>query len=805
MNRYLLLGIIFLATLCYNTTATGQDDNKGQLVRGSVLDKFSIVPIEGVVVELLNHSPRITAISDADGHFVMRNVPVGRQRIRIEQDGFYEEMISILVDAGKEVVIEVLLEENYAPVKAITFKESEEVEKEEEKEEERLRNSRMEPTNKMTTVSYRSFKVEEVLRYPGALEDPARLIANFPGNYNIDDPQNYIVSRGNSPFGIHWEVEDVPMDNPNHFGRLGNSGGITSILNTNLLADSDFLNGAFSAEYGNAFAGVFDINMRKGNDQRFEFTGELSLLGAKVVLEGPLSKGGASFMVSFRYSVLRLMTVLGVNIGSGSSPAYGDLNFKVDIPTNGAGDFSIFGIGAAADVAFLASEYDPNDIFATENVDIYTGTQTGVVGVSHKKFIKEKSYLKTTASYLYENYTSNKDSLDQALFGAKIPYYKSNVLRHRVGLKTTLNTKFSNQLTFRAGGYGYLFFFDIKDSNLLNGKLVRESDDALFHLGGFAQVQYKVLPRFTINLGVHAQYFSLNKHSWAVEPRVALNWYLGKRHQISLGYGWHSKIQPFSVSFYVEPEANATYNTSNRDLGFIRSHHLVLSYDLYLAEQWALKANVYGQYHTNIPVTIAPSSFSLINHGIYETPQQSDLIDNGVAFNAGAELSVEKFFSNGYHGIISGAYFRSRYQGSDNVWRNTAFDVQYVVQLLAGKEFKIGKQKRNAITLDLRVNHRGGTPYIPILLDESIAQGREVRDYQNSYSARNNAYTRIDVKVGARFNAKRKKISHYFFIDFINVGLFKNTRQVQYDVDQQKIVQREQFGLIPNVFYRIQF
>lgn len=803
MNRHLNLGVLLLL-LC-STMANGQSKNKGQLLRGSILDKFSNVPIEGALVELLNHSPRITAISNAEGSFEMKDVPVGRQRIRIEHEGFYENIVSILVDAGKEVVLDIPLEEKYEAVATVTTKRKI---KHKNKDKRRLRNNRLEPSNKMTTVSYRSFEIEEVNRYPGGLEDPARLITNFPGMYNIDDPQNYIVSRGNSPFGIHWEVEGVPMDNPHHLGRIGNSGAIFPILNTNLLANSDFLNGAFSAEYGNAFAGVFDINMRKGNNQRFEFTGELSLLGAEVFLEGPFKKDGASFMISYRYSVLQLIKILGFDTGSSSSPAYQDLNFKIDIPTKSAGHFSIFGIGGIADVAFFADKYDPNDVFAKENVNIYTETQLGLVGVAHKKFIKEKSYLKTTISYLFENYTSNKDSLDQAILGAQIPYYKSRVMRHRGGLNTVFNTKINTQLTFRAGGYGYLFFFDIKDNDLLTGRLVYDSDDILFHVGGFAQVQYKLSPRFTINAGVHAQYFSLNNRSWAVEPRLAFNWYLGKRHQISLGYGWHSKIQPFSVSFYVEPEVGTSgsiYNTSNRDLGFIRSHHLVLSYNLYLAQQWALKANVYGQYHTNIPISMTSSSFSLINHGIYETPQMVDLVDDGIAFNAGGELSIEKFFSNGYHGIVSGAYFRSRYQGSDGVWRNTAFDVQYVVQVLAGKEFKIGKQKRNAITLDLRLNHRGGTPYIPILLEESIAQGREVRDYKNSYAVRNESYTRIDVKVGARFNPRKKKISHYFFIDLINVGLFQNARQVRYDVDQQKIVQGDQFGLIPNLFYRIQF
>ncbi|MFT7073503.1 MAG: hypothetical protein ACJAX3_002500 [Patiriisocius sp.] len=45
------------------------------------------------------------------------------------------------------------------------------------------------------------------------------------------------------------------------------------MLNNNILANSDFFTGAFPAEYGNALAGVFDLKIRNGNDEKFEFMG----------------------------------------------------------------------------------------------------------------------------------------------------------------------------------------------------------------------------------------------------------------------------------------------------------------------------------------------------------------------------------------------------------------------------------------------------------------------------------------------------------------------------------------------------
>jgi hypothetical protein len=126
------------------------------------------------------------------------------------------------------------------------------------------------PLNDMSVVSARAFTVEETQKYPAAINDPLRMATNFAGVASLDDGMNQIVIRGNSPTGLLWRMEGIDIPNPNHFAAKGSSGGGISILSSQLLSNSDFITGAFAADYGNALSGVFDLSLRKGNNEKRE-------------------------------------------------------------------------------------------------------------------------------------------------------------------------------------------------------------------------------------------------------------------------------------------------------------------------------------------------------------------------------------------------------------------------------------------------------------------------------------------------------------------------------------------------------
>lgn len=69
---------------------------------------------------------------------------------------------------------------------------------------------------------------------------------------------------------------------------------------------------------------------------------------------------------------------------------------------------------------------------------------------------------------------------------------------------------------------------------------------------------------------------------------------------------------------------------------------------------------------------------------------------------------------NGFYYMITGSLFKSKYRGGDNVWRNTRLDKNYLLNLLAGKEWMVGKLKQNVLSLNGRLFFQGGERYTPV-------------------------------------------------------------------------------------------
>nr|MBP8917628.1 carboxypeptidase-like regulatory domain-containing protein [Chitinophagales bacterium] len=244
-------------------TITMYGQNLTQTVRGQVIDNQSKTTLPGVNIIVLDVNPVIGAVSDMDGYFVIENVPIGRISIQATYVG-YEPFIAnnLELTSGKELMLNFEMAEQVVKMEEVVIKASDD---------------KIETNNEMTTVSARQFTIEESMRYAGARNDVSRMAQNFAGVRGANDAVNDIIIRGNSPVGLLWRLEGIDIPNPNHFGDFGSTGGPVSMLNNNVLANSDFLTGAFPAEYGNGISGVFDLKMRNGNYEKHEFLGQVGL------------------------------------------------------------------------------------------------------------------------------------------------------------------------------------------------------------------------------------------------------------------------------------------------------------------------------------------------------------------------------------------------------------------------------------------------------------------------------------------------------------------------------------------------
>jgi hypothetical protein len=264
-------------------------------------------------------------------------------------------------------------------------------------------------------------------------------------------------------------------------------------------------------------------------------------------------------------------------------------------------------------------------------------------------------------------------------------------------------------------------------------------------------------------------------------------------------------MQPINVYFLQSKdfEGNTFYN--NKNLDFTKSHHFVLGYNLQPFTDWRIKTEVYYQSIFNVPVTSFSSSYSMLNTGsTFKTDLTDSLINNGTGSNYGVELTVEKFFSKGYYGLITASIYNSNYKGSDGVSRNTAFNGRYVYNILAGKEWKIGNEKRNRFSVDVKFTNAGGRAYTPIDLTSSKAIGHQVLS-TDAYSGYYANYYRLDLKVGFTLNSGKRKIAQTLSLDLQNVTNHKNVFSQSFDNKMQDISTTYQLGFFPNLVYKIQF
>lgn len=789
MKTYLTILFLVLQVLYYAQDLT-------QTIRGSIIEKQTQSPLPGAVVQLLTTTSVQPVSTDENGKFKLSQVPIGRHQLKCSLLGYKEKYITIILNSGKESVVTLELEENVLQGQEVTVT---------------TEQDKTKTNNKMSTVSARVFSAEEAARYAGSRGDPARMAANFAGVSGANDSRNDIIIRGNSPLGILWRLNGLDVPNPNHFGSSGSTGGPISILNNNTLDNSDFMSGAFAADYGNATAGVFDLKMRSGNNEKYEFLGQVGFNGFELGAEGPLSKKqNSSFLVNYRYSTLSVFKALNINFGTGAAvPQYQDLTFKTDFNTNKTGKWSVWGIGGLSYVALLEKDKkEGEDLYGYSARDTYFRSNVGAGGIAHTLLFKNNAYLKTNAGISAQYNKIEADRIDTAFKtpGNLKPEFRQIAQTLRYSFNSTYHKKFNSRNFVNTGIYTDWFttlFVDSLDRLFGNNtfETLRNYKGNTALSRAFIQWQHRFTDALALHSGLSYQYLFLN-NSQALEPRLGLKWSVTQKQSLSLGGGLHSQLQPLYIYFASETQPNGTRTETNRQLDFTRAIHSVIAYDLSFSHNFRLKTEFYYQYIYNAPVKTTPNPFSALNLGAdFDSPNVTWLTSNGTGENYGLELTLEKFYSKGYYFLFTSSLFESKYTASDKVQRNTAFNGNYVFNLLGGKEFKI--KEKHTLSLDFKCTYAGGKRYTPVDLNASKLAGKEIRDPALTFARQYPPYFRLDVKPTYRLNTKH--LTHEWSVDIQNITSHNNVFQQAYDLKNQTVKTDYQLKLFIIPQYRILF
>jgi hypothetical protein len=788
MKKILLISLSFLMLINLNA----QVGNYTQTIKGVVIDEQSGNVIPNATVSIENNN---TTISDINGMYKLINIPIGRQNIKVTVLGYEDSFIAnIEVTSSKEVVIEIKLKEKIKKLDEITVK---------------AVKNKSKALNEAAVVSARQLSIDEAFRYAGTRSDPSRMAQNFAGVSGTNDGRNDIIIRGNSPAGVLWRMDGIDIPNPNHFSTLGATGGPVSMLNINTLKNSDFLTSAFPSQYGNALAGVFDLKLRNGNNEKHEFLGQAGFNGFEFGAEGPLNKKTkASYLIDYRYSLVAALQGIGLNFGTGSAtPYYQDATFKINLPTNKLGTFSLFGLIGESHIRFSPeSQGEEGNLYSSSDGSIrdrnFTSF-TSVFGLSNTKFFNANTSGKIT--FAISNFVA-KYNEDIVVTGKpnRVGFYKkSDQTKYLIGYN--FNKKFNARNQITAGITTDINILKLRqdliplgDSILIN--FVNSNEKANL-IRSFVNFGHRFSNKLSTNIGLYYQYFDLN-NSKSIEPRWNIKYQLKQNQSLSFGTGLHSQTQPLEVYFYQTKNNAAQITLTNRNLSFVKSLHTAIGYDINFSKRLRLKIEAYSQYIYNAAVEKKPSSFSMLNAGAdFGFPDKTNLINNGEGYNYGVELTVERFLQKGFYGLFTTSLFQSKYKSSDGLWHNTAFNSNFVINALTGKEFKINS--KTAFGIDSKLTTTGGQRYTPFDEAASKIAGYVIYKEAQAYDLQNDTYIRWDVKFSYIRNLK--KVTQKFYIDLQNVTNKQNIYIRTLNPSTGVVGQINQTGFFPNINYQITF
>jgi hypothetical protein len=153
MKNYLLLILLLISFFSFA-------QNNKQTIRGVIVDKLTQTPIPNANVLIISDDNKNGARSDINVNYELANAAPGRYEIKISCVGYKNVIIpNIVVNSGKETILDITMEEEILQEKEVIV----------------TVNNKDKTINDLSTISARTFSMEEVNRYAGGRNDPARL------------------------------------------------------------------------------------------------------------------------------------------------------------------------------------------------------------------------------------------------------------------------------------------------------------------------------------------------------------------------------------------------------------------------------------------------------------------------------------------------------------------------------------------------------------------------------------------------------------------------------------------------------
>lgn len=333
-------------------------------------------------------------------------------------------------------------------------------------------------------------------------------------------------------------IDDVPLYYVDHLG------GFVSIFNSDIINDAKLIKGGFSARYGGRLSSVLDIKMKEGNKNEFKACGTISPITTKAMVEGPLFKGKASYIVSARRFMYDLLTrPISMLLFDGVSIGYTFYDFNAKINYNLSHKDRLFFSGYRGNDSYITTLKDKSDSETSEYSDkLRWGNTLGAFRWNHifnRRFFSNTTF--TVSKYNYSTaYSSEYTYSDSTLSSSNQNKFVTGIWDSRA--KVNLEYLVSNCYNISLGADLVYHIFEPgvtsfgQEGTNLYDTVFGQSTIPAFEKAVFLENELNT-QRFGFNIGARISQYSVEGVSYnSFEPRVLLRVNIVGNSLVKLSY-----------------------------------------------------------------------------------------------------------------------------------------------------------------------------------------------------------------------------------------------------------------------------
>ena len=178
---------------------------------------------------------------------------------------------------------------------------------------------------RMGTVDVTTDQIKKLPALFGEV-DVLKALQLLPGVLSAGEGNSGFYVRGGGPDQNLVLLDEAVVYNSGHLL------GFFSVFNPDAIKNTTLIKGGMPARYGGRLSSVIDIQMKEGNNERFQVDGGIGLVASRLTAQGPLQKERGSFILSGRrtYALDLAQPAIDQTDFAGTNYYFYDFNAKVN-------------------------------------------------------------------------------------------------------------------------------------------------------------------------------------------------------------------------------------------------------------------------------------------------------------------------------------------------------------------------------------------------------------------------------------------------------------------------------------------